>query len=205
MKIVLIIVFLIFSPFALFLLLIKISFTLNISMPIVFSFVLVYLILIMWVFVRWLIRNKKILTNKILKDDDRAKWGLGLIKNIPVRENSLSNTVINFLEHLPFWTILAIIFRDIYKSLYGISYKRKHPNGITCLSEFIFFFFNEYGVPIGVDIISQLSKGYAYPLAFVLLFDGFAVVCAIYCKILCDECIHFTNANVATLNKFIQS
>lgn len=166
----------------------------------IFTPILVYVVYIIYKFKEWTP------SRELLKESDKAKWGLGLQKTDLKKEKSFSSTVVNFLEHLPFWTILAIIFRDILNLCMVSPIRGQTMPSIAVNLSNLSKYFNINGVPIGIDVISQFFiEGNIYPLIYVLLFDGFAVICAVYSKMLCDECIRFNDANIQTLNKFIES
>lgn len=103
---------------------------------------------------------------------------------------TFTDRVLNFLFHLPFWAVVAIIIRDL-SALF-----MKSPT-------------TNVGSPLGVILWNQVRAGTlaelwesAYPIFLVVVFDSFAIACAIYIWVLCNRSRRFADGSKKALRQY---
>jgi protein-S-isoprenylcysteine O-methyltransferase Ste14 len=103
-------------------------------------------------------------------------------------EETITDKVVRFLAFLPFWTVIAIMGRDI-----AALFMRSPTAGNN--------------LPLGQILIDEARRGAlswdsTYPLIYVLIFDTVALLCAVYIYKLCKRSRAFALATRNTLSEF---
>lgn len=157
---------------------------------VVFQLVILVLIIALWV------AMSKIKSTTFgvfwLSDSDRPRR---IKDKHPTNQSySMSETVVGVMFYLPFFTILAILTRDLI-NLWMRS--PANPNEMA-IGQMIMNQFLTGTIKCNwMGLCSfELQKKDFIAVIFVLLFDGFALISAIFVKLLCDESLEFTKANI---------
>lgn len=113
--------------------------------------------------------------------------------HVTIERKILTDRVFRFLAYLPFWAIVAILIRDA-SALF-----MKSPTSGT-------------DARLGMILIGQLKWGSVpefwnsfYPIFLIIVFDSFAICCAIYTRILCNRSRGFAEGSQKTLKQFEES
>ena len=96
---------------------------------------------------------------------------------------TFTDRVFRFLSFLPFWAIIAILIRDV-----SALFMRSPTAGNND--------------PLGLILIREFKLGTLHPIFLILVFDTFAILCAIYTRILCNRNLEFAEGSKNTLKEF---
>jgi len=114
----------------------------------------------------------------------------GAPERATLESKSFTDRVFRFLSFLPFWAIVAILIRDA-SALF-----MKSPTSGT-------------DAWLGLILIRQVKWGSVrefwntfYPIFLIIVFDTFAIFCAIYTRILCNRNLEFADGSKNTLKEF---
>jgi hypothetical protein len=96
---------------------------------------------------------------------------------------TFTDRVFRFLSFLPFWAIIAILIRDA-----SALFMRSPTAGNND--------------PLGLILIREFKLGTLHPIFLIIVFDTFAIFCAIYTRMLCNRNLEFAEGSKNTLKEF---
>src|SRR5205085_1874674 len=105
-------------------------------------------------------------------------------------KGAFTDRVLRFLSFLPFWAILAIIARDV-----SALFMKSPTSGTSDWLGLILLRQVEWGSVFGL-------WNSAYPIFLIIVFDSFAIACAIYTRRLCNRSRRFGQGSQKALKKF---